>query len=70
MLENYIYRNLDRYGNCLISNSLYKRLGKTKILKDLKQHGFNCDIRVIETIEKNQIRTLIDKSIIVEIKRR
>ena len=72
MLENYIYRNLDRYGNCLISNSLYKRLGKTKILEDLKQHGFNCDIRVIETIEtieKNQIRTVIDKSTIVEIKR-
>lgn len=69
MLENYIYRNLDRYGNCLISNNLIRKYGKNKILKDLKQHGFDCDIRVIETIEKNQIRTLIDKSIIVEIKR-
>ena len=69
MLENYIYRNLDRYGNCLISNNLIRKYGKNKILKDLQQHGFNCDIRVIETIEKNQIRTLIDKSTIVEIKR-
>ena len=69
MLENYIYRNLDRYGNCLISNNLIRKYGKNKILKDVKQHGFDCELRVIETIEKNQIRTLIDKSIIVEIKR-
>ena len=69
MLENYVYRNLEKYGNCLISNHLIRKYGKNKILKDLQQHGFNCDIRVIETIEKNQIRTLIDKSTIVEIKR-
>ena len=69
MLENYIYRNLDRYGNCLISNSLYKRLGKTKILKDLKQHGFDCEIRKIKTLEKKQMELIYEESIIVEIKR-
>lgn len=69
MLEPYIYRNLDRYGNCLISNSLYKRLGKTKILEDLKQHGFNCDIKVVKILEKNKIKFVSEESVIVEVKR-
>lgn len=69
MLESYIYRNLDRYGNCLISNNLYKRLGKTKILEDLKLHGFDCEIRVVNTLEKNKIKFEKDTITIVEIKR-
>lgn len=69
MLEPYIYRNLDRYGNCLISNSLYKRLGKTKILEDLKQHGFNCEIKVVKIFEKNKVKFVSEESVIVEVKR-
>lgn len=69
MLENYIYRNLDRYGNCLISNSLYKRLGKAKILEDLKLHGFDCEIKVVKILEKNKIKFVSEESVIVEVKR-
>lgn len=69
MLDRYIYRNLDRYGNCLISNHLYKKLGKTKILEILKQNGYNCDLRVVKTLEKNKIRLISDTSVIIEVKR-
>lgn len=69
MLESYIYRNLDRYGNCLISNSLYKRLGKAKILEDLKLHGFDCEIKVVKILEKNKIKFVSEESVIVEVKR-
>ena len=67
MLESYIYRNLDRFGNCLISNSLYKRLGKEKILNDLKEHGFNCTLEKRKSIAQGKLKTYEDDVIIVEI---
>lgn len=43
-MEDWVYRNLEKYGNCFIDQNTYKRLGKTYILMDLMQHGFKCDI--------------------------
>ena len=67
MLESYIYRNLERYGNCLISNELYEKLGEKKILNDLKNHGLNCIINVVKIIEKNKMKFISGKSIIIEV---
>lgn len=47
MLDSYVYRNLLRYGNVIISINDVKRYGKKKILNDLLQHGFNCKMRII-----------------------
>ena len=68
MLDKYIYRNLEKYGNALISESLYKKLGKSKILKILKEKGFNCNIKIIklsyiDIFFNNQN----DKDIIIEV---
>lgn len=47
MLDSYVYRNLGKYGNCIIGYNDLKRHGKSKILNDLKEHNFNCTIRII-----------------------
>lgn len=58
MLDDYVYRNLRSYRNCYITESDYKKIGHKRILKDLKKHGFNCDITVYCNLE----RTYIDQS--------
>lgn len=47
MLDSYVYRNLLKYGNVIISINDVKRYGEKKILNDLLQHGFNCKMRII-----------------------
>lgn len=46
-LDNYVYDNLKKYGNTIISSYDLKRHGKSKIKEDLKRHGFNCNIRTL-----------------------
>lgn len=46
MLDKYVYKTLKKYGNCVININDLKRYGKKKILKDLKEHGFNCEIKI------------------------
>ena len=45
-MDEYVYRNLDKYGNCYIDYKTFKRKGKKGILKDLEEHGFKCSIRI------------------------
>lgn len=47
MLDSYVYRNLLKYGNTIISSEDLKKYGESKILDDLKEHGFNCNIRTL-----------------------
>ena len=47
MLDRYVYRTLEKYGNCVIAIEDIKRYGKKKILKDLLEHGYNCSIRIM-----------------------
>ena len=44
ILKPYVYRNLREYGNTIISMKVYKRYGKETILKDLKEHGLECQL--------------------------
>jgi hypothetical protein len=39
-LQNYVYFNLKKYGNTIIGDVVYERLGKEKIKQDLSQNGF------------------------------
>lgn len=71
MLDEYVYKTLKRYGNCVININDLKRYGKKKILKDLKEHGFNCNIRVVgEDIKFTgfaYLGTFSEASVIVEV---
>ena len=69
MLESYIYKNLQRYGNCLISENLMKRIGKNKILKDLKEHGLDCTIEVRKVADRKKYMTHIEEFVIIEVKK-
>lgn len=47
MLEKYVYRNLERYGNCLLDKTVVETYGKKIIQNDLMKHGFKCRIKKI-----------------------
>lgn len=47
MLDGYVYRTLEKFGNCVIGIQDIKRYGKRKIKKDLMDHGYNCSIKII-----------------------
>ena len=66
MLDNYIYKNIEKFGNCVISESDYKRK-KTKILNELLKKGFNCKIRVVKIPMFYEKKGYIDISYILEV---
>ena len=39
-LQNYVYFNLEKYGNTVLSKKVYEELGQATIIKDLKENGF------------------------------
>lgn len=39
-LDNYVYRNLKRYGNALLIKKDYRVLGEDRIKRDLELNGF------------------------------
>ena len=73
MLDEYVYKTLKKYGNCIIGMQDLKRYGKNKILMDLLEHGFNCTIRVLgEDIEIStyvHLGTFSEANVIVEVKK-
>jgi hypothetical protein len=40
-LHKYVYQNLTKYGNAVISNETYETLGEQEILKDLEINGIS-----------------------------
>lgn len=70
MLDSYVYRNLLKYGNVIISINDAKRYGKKKILNDLLQHGFNCTIRIIGDDRRSIVYPNLDfneQTVIIEV---
>lgn len=39
-LQNFVYFNLEKFGNSVISEQVYNKLGKKAVVKDLEQNGF------------------------------
>lgn len=66
MSDNYIYKNIEKFGNCIISESDYKRK-KTKILNELLKKGFNCKIRVAKIPMFYEKKGYIDITYILEV---
>lgn len=48
-MDDWVYRNLRKFGNCAIAHSYYKKLGEENIINDLKDHGLSCRIDVHKT---------------------
>ncbi len=74
MIKDYVYRNLRLYGNSLIPNKTYEKYGERLILKELKEKGYDCELRVVESVEtiwiEHRVRNQnVTKDIIVEVKR-
>lgn len=46
MIEDFVYKLLEKYGNCVISIEDVKKYGKKKILKELEKNGYKCNIRI------------------------
>lgn len=74
MLDGYVYKTLKKFGNCVISIEDVKRYGKKRIIKDLLDHGFNCNIRVvgkdIEVVGDNKYLGVFNEAnVIVEVKK-
>lgn len=74
MIKDYVYKNLRLYGNSLIPNSTYEKYGERLILNELRKNGYDCDLKVVESVETIWIEPRVStkkvmKDIIVEVKR-
>lgn len=70
MLEDYVYKNLEMFGNTVISENAYNRLGEVKILKHLKKKGFKCRIKIYNHKIPNTVMPNVfidEKDIIIEV---
>lgn len=48
-LDNYVYMNLEKYGNTVLDPQVYKDLGAGRIVDDLLKNGFtNIEITITE----------------------
>lgn len=43
-LDDYVYRNLQKYRNCYIDSKIYDKFGEKLLLLELKKKGYNCSI--------------------------
>ncbi len=70
MLDKYVYKNLNKYGNCVITMDDIKKYGKKKIINDLLKHGFKCSIRIEgkdRDIDDKYIGKYNEANVIVEV---
>lgn len=72
ILDQYVYRNLEHFGNAMIGNKTYEKFGEEKILKDLEKHGFKCKFKIIDYHIKDYGNPLknssyLDRTVIVEV---
>lgn len=68
MLDEYVYRNLNTFGNCVIGHRHIRRFGEKKIIDHLREEGFNVELRVSrnEFIESKSVK---NATYILEVKR-
>lgn len=73
LLDDYVYRNLRVYGNAYINETTFEKHGESKILADLKEHGFDCELRIYEHFDEKFIdneshKPTFSKNIIIQVK--
>jgi len=45
-LKPYVFESLTCFGNTVISNQTFEHFGEDVLLEELRQHGFDCTIRI------------------------
>lgn len=45
-LKPYVFESLTYFGNTVISDQTFERYGEDALLEELRQHGFDCTIRI------------------------
>lgn len=45
MIPEWIYRNLDDFGNCLAPESVIKQIGDKRFLNELWEHGYQVEFQ-------------------------
>ena len=70
-MENYIYKYLKIYGNTYLDNKTYRKMGKKRILDDLKEHGFECEIKIFKCPITDPTKKVIniEKDLIIELRK-
>lgn len=58
-LDKYVYDNLSIYGNTVIGNRVYKRLGKDTIIQDLIENGFK-NVNITKGVNSGAIIVFAD----------
>lgn len=65
ILEQWVYDNLERYGNCGISESLLNKHGEEAILQECRERGYLVEIELNENVsadmcsERVKVKTCI-----------
>ena len=62
LLDNYVYENIERFGNTVISESDYDELGEDKIIKHLRKWGFECKIKVYDHYVVDKVNNVTTNS--------
>ena len=70
LFDDYVYENLEKYGNTVINDNFYKKIGKKIVLSDLKNNGFDCEIKIYPHLIKDHCGLIIqnDNDIIIQVK--
>lgn len=53
ILEQWVYDNLERYGNCGISESLLNKHGEEAILQECRERGYLVEIELNENVSSD-----------------
>ena len=48
IVPDWVFRNLKTYGNCACGYEIVRKYGKNKLLKVLKENGYECSLRIVK----------------------
>lgn len=46
-IPEWILHCLEQYGNCALGRTITKKLGKEKLLEELENAGYPCDLEIL-----------------------
>ena len=70
LIPEWVYKNLDLYGNSLISRKRVVEMTKTGLLNELKYHGYDCSMNIImEAGKASKSEYPVDANYILELKK-
>ncbi len=53
IIPEWILQCLDQYGNCACGRAITKKLGKDKLLEELEELGYPCELEILSDLKEN-----------------